>query len=94
MPDLRWFVRQVEEVGDLARIQAEVDWDLELAHVAKLSEERGGPLLLFERVKGYEGRPVLASLFTTVKRMAIALGAPDRISICQVARFWVARTKH
>ncbi|MDR7565091.1 MAG: UbiD family decarboxylase [Armatimonadota bacterium] len=94
MPDLRWFVRQVEEVGDLARIQAEVDWDLELAHVAKLSEERGGPLLLFERVKGYPGRPVVASLFTTVKRMAIALGAPDRNSICQLARFWVDRTKH
>ncbi len=92
MPDLRWFVRQVEEAGDLARIQAEVDWDLELAHVAKLSEERGGPLLLFERIKGYPGRPVVASLFTTVKRMALALGAPDRNSICQLARFWVDRT--
>ncbi len=92
MTDLRWFIEALEKAGELVRIHAPVDWDLELGHVAKLSEERGGPALLFENVRGYD-RPVLASMFTTPRRMAIGLGAPEGSTICQLARIWVERTK-
>ncbi|MBP1698665.1 MAG: phenylphosphate carboxylase, beta subunit, partial [Deltaproteobacteria bacterium] len=44
--DLREFISLCEKEGELKRIKAEVDWDLEMSHIAKLNEERGGPALL------------------------------------------------
>ena len=37
MKDMRDFVAQGEEVGLCKRITAEVDWNLELSHIAKLN---------------------------------------------------------
>jgi phenylphosphate carboxylase beta subunit len=91
MSDQRWFIESLEEAGELLRIPAEVDWDLELGHIAKLNEERGGPALLFENVKGY-GMPVLTSMQTTARRMALALRAPEGSTLCELAREWVRRT--
>ena len=51
MKDMRDFVARGEEVGLCKRITAEVDWNLELSHIAKLNEEESGPALLFENVK-------------------------------------------
>ena len=50
MKDLRDYIATCEEEGELHRIKAEVDWDLELSHIAKLNEEKKGPALLFENV--------------------------------------------
>lgn len=88
--DMRWFVDTLENAGELKRVQAEVDYDLELGHVAKLSEERGGPALLFENVKNYEV-PILSSMFTTTRRMALALDAAEGASLCELARIWATR---
>ena len=66
MKELRDFINRCEEEGELLRIKKEVDWHLELGTVAKLSEERKGPALLFENVKGYD-IPVLTSAFTTTR---------------------------
>ena len=75
--DLRDFVAQCEKVGQLKRVKAEVDWDLEISHVAKLVEEKSGPALLFENVKGYKS-PVLTGAFGTTQRLAMILGkSPD-----------------
>jgi len=52
--DLRDFIQMAQDAGDLRRISPEVDWDLELSHIAKINEERRGPALLFENVKGYD----------------------------------------
>ncbi|RLB39056.1 MAG: phenylphosphate carboxylase subunit beta, partial [Deltaproteobacteria bacterium] len=58
MKSMRDFIEQAEKEGMLKRINAEVDWDLELSHIAKLNEEAGGPALLFENVKDYDS-PVI-----------------------------------
>ena len=60
MKDVRDFIAKCEEEGILQRIKAEVDWDLEASHIAKLNEERKGPALLFENIKGYDS-PLLMS---------------------------------
>lgn len=86
--DLREFIQKCEEEGELLRIKAEVDWDLELSHISKLNEEKNGPALLFENVKGYLS-PVLTGVFGTVKRLAIALGMPTDYSMCELARQWM-----
>jgi len=86
--DLRQFIAQCEEEGQLKRVKVEVDWDLELSHISKLNEERRGPALLFENVKGYD-IPVLSGALSTPKRLAIALGFPLNYSLCQMAREWM-----
>ncbi len=88
--DLRQWISTCEQEGELKRIRAEVDWDLELSHVAKLNEEQSGPALLFERVKGYSS-PVLTSTCTTATRLAITMGAPKGSTLVDLMREWVKK---
>lgn len=89
--DLRDFIKQCEGEGELKRIKAEVDWDLEMSHIAKLNEERGGPALLFEKVKGYS-IPALSSVCTSTSRLALIMGMPKNTSLVELKREWVKRT--
>jgi 4-hydroxy-3-polyprenylbenzoate decarboxylase len=91
MKDLRQWLEVCEKEGELKRIKTEVDWDLELSHVAKLNEEQRGPALLFEKVKGYNS-PVLTSACTTTSRLALIMGAPKDSSLVDLMREWVKRT--
>jgi 4-hydroxy-3-polyprenylbenzoate decarboxylase len=86
--DLRDFIEKCESAGQLKRVKAEVDWDLEISHVAKLVEEKSGPALLFERVKGY-GSPVLTGAFGTTQRLAVILGKDPGLSMVELTREWV-----
>lgn len=88
--DLRDWIEKCEQAGELKRIKAEVDWDLELSHIAKLNEEKGGPALLFENVKGYR-TPVLTSACTTTRRLAITMGAPLDFTLVDLMREWVKK---
>ncbi len=73
--DLRDFIDACEKGGELKKIKAEVDWNLELSHVCKVNEARGGgQALMFENIKGSKDMPVLGSALTTEKRLAISLG--------------------
>jgi phenylphosphate carboxylase beta subunit len=89
--DLRDFIKKCEEEGELKRIKSEVDWNLEMSHIAKLNEERGGPALLFEKVKGYP-TSVLSSVCTTTSRLALIMGMPMNTSLVELMREWVRRT--
>jgi 4-hydroxy-3-polyprenylbenzoate decarboxylase len=89
--DLRAFIERLEGEGELKRIKAEVDWNLEMSHIAKINEERGGPALLFENVKGYK-TPVFASAFTTTSRLALAMDMPKASHLVDLMREWVKRT--
>lgn len=74
--DLREFIDALEKRGDLVRIKAEVDPNLEMTEIADRTLRGGGPALLFENPKGYN-IPVLANLFGTTGRVAMAMGAED-----------------
>jgi len=71
--DLRDFIRQLENQGELKRIQAEVDPRLEMTEICDRVLRAGGPAILFENPKGYDV-PVLANLFGTPKRVAMGMG--------------------
>jgi 4-hydroxy-3-polyprenylbenzoate decarboxylase len=88
MKDLREWIEACEKGGELKRIKAKVDWNLELSHIATLNERKRGPALLFENVKGYD-IPVVISAFSTPKRMAITLGMPTTYSMCEMSREWM-----
>lgn len=90
--DLREFITRLEQEGELTRIRAEVDWNLELSHVAKLNEEAGGPALLFENVKDYTW-PVFTSALATPARLALALGLEKATPFMDVVRTWVERVE-
>jgi 4-hydroxy-3-polyprenylbenzoate decarboxylase len=52
-PSLRSWIAQLEARGQLRRIRAEVDWDLEIGAVTRVNLGLGGPALLFENITGY-----------------------------------------
>ncbi|GAB4272996.1 MAG: UbiD family decarboxylase [Deferrisomatales bacterium] len=86
--DLRDFIALCEQQGDLKRVTAEVDWDLEMTHIAKLVEEKDGSAVLFENVKGHAGR-VMFGAYSNTKRLAMALGKPAHLSMCELSREWM-----
>ena len=88
MKDLRDYIALTEKEGELKRITAEVDWNLELSHIAKLNEEAQGPALLFENVKDYD-TPVLTSSCTTAQKLALILGLPKETPLPEILRSWV-----
>jgi 4-hydroxy-3-polyprenylbenzoate decarboxylase len=57
----------LEKHGHLIRISEEVDPDLEMAAIQLKIFSRGGPAILFEKVKGTEFRAV-CNLFGTIER--------------------------
>ena len=70
--DLRGFIQLLESRGQLRRIQALVDPDLEIAEISNRMLQRGGPALLFEKVKG-SPYPVAINLMGTVERICWAM---------------------
>ena len=70
--DLREFLARLEKEGELKRITAEVDWNLEITEITDRITKSGGPALLFENVKGYE-IPLAINLFGSHRRMNLAL---------------------
>jgi phenyl-phosphate phosphatase/carboxylase subunit alpha len=51
--DLREYIQRLESEGDLKRILAEVDWNLELGAIMRRANDLRGPALIFERIKDY-----------------------------------------
>jgi 4-hydroxy-3-polyprenylbenzoate decarboxylase len=71
--DLRDWVALLEREGELVRVSAEVDPDLEITEIVDRTVRRGGPALLFERPKGSK-YPLLINQFGTERRMCLAFG--------------------
>jgi 4-hydroxy-3-polyprenylbenzoate decarboxylase len=84
---MRDFVAESEKKGLCKRITAEVDWNLELSHIAKLNEEQAGPALLFENVKDYD-TPVITSVCTTTQRLALIMGQPLESTLVNLYEAW------
>lgn len=70
--DLRGFLKQLEQRGQLQRIPALVDPDLEIAEISNRMLQSGGPALLFENVKG-SPYPVAVNVMGTVERICWAM---------------------
>ncbi len=74
--DLREFITELEKQAELKRITIPVKSELEITEICRRTLERKGPALLFENVVN-NSIPVLANLFGTTKRVAIAMGKND-----------------
>src|SRR5438093_4081162 len=74
--DLRAWIALLERDGELVRIEAEVDPDLEITEINDRVVKAGGPALLFENVQGWPHR-LRINQFGTERRMCLAFDAPS-----------------
>ncbi len=81
--DLREFIAGLEERTELVRVTTPVSARLEMTAVGDLVLRRGGPALLFMAPSGYQ-IPVLANLFGTTGRVALAMGADDPAALREI----------
>ena len=99
MSDLREWLKRVERLGELEKIDG-VDWDLELAALAELvnekfaAHERPRPALLFDNIQGYPaGRRVAANLVSSVGRLSLTLGMDPALGEFDFIQQWRSRAK-
>ncbi len=83
--DLRDFISQLEQQGELRRIQTEVDPVLEMTEISDRVLRAGGPALLFENPRGYDV-PVLTNLFGTTRRVAMGMGEDSVSALREVGK--------
>src|SRR3989475_10059795 len=74
--NLREWIALLEREGELVRIGAEVDPELEITEINDRVVKAGGPALLFENVQG-SAHPLLINQFGTERRMCMAFDAPS-----------------
>jgi 4-hydroxy-3-polyprenylbenzoate decarboxylase len=71
--NLRDWIALLEREGELVRVDAEVDPNLEITEIVDRTVKSGGPALLFERPRGSE-HPLVINQFGTERRMCLAFG--------------------
>jgi 4-hydroxy-3-polyprenylbenzoate decarboxylase len=89
--DLREWIAALDRAGELKRIKAEADPNLEITEItdrvskwpARGDKGPGGPALLFENVKGHPGAQVLINQFGSKRRMELALETPSLDAIAE-----------
>ena len=74
--DLREFMAQLEQLGELQRVTQPVSPHLEMTALCDRSLRAGGPALLFENPTGHR-IPVLGNLFGSTRRVALGMGVND-----------------
>ncbi|MXS83611.1 4-hydroxy-3-polyprenylbenzoate decarboxylase [Nitrosomonas oligotropha] len=83
--DLRDFIAQLEAMGELKRIQTEIDPALEMTEICDRILKAQGPAVLFEHPKGHS-IPVLGNLFGTPKRVALGMGQESVEALREVGK--------
>jgi len=87
--DLREFLADLEQHGDLKRVSVELDSHLEITAFCRHSLRRGGPALRFDKVRGYP-MPVVGNLYGTTGRIARAMGLHSVTELREMGRLLAA----
>ncbi len=79
--DMRGWIKALDAAGELARIDAEVDWNIELGTVARLAQGAAdGPALIFNNIRDYGAnsrcRQVMTGTLASYRRLAMLMGLP------------------
>jgi 4-hydroxy-3-polyprenylbenzoate decarboxylase len=90
--DLRAFINALEKEGELKRVTAEVDPNLEITEIADRAVKSNGPALLFEKPKNHS-IPVFINGFAGVRKMELALEVDSIESIAaRIAEYLEMKT--
>ncbi|MFQ5904515.1 MAG: UbiD family decarboxylase [Candidatus Binatia bacterium] len=90
--DLRGWVQQVDEMGQLLRIDG-ADWNLEIGALAEVAG-RGpkAPAILFDQIKDYpSGYRILVGMVESLKRAALTTNLPTEINRNEFIAAWKER---
>ena len=79
--DIRGWIKALDAAGELQRVEAEVNWDIELGTIARLAQGAGtGPAVLFNNIKDYGANARCRQVFTgglsSARRVAMMFGLP------------------
>jgi 2,5-furandicarboxylate decarboxylase 1 len=74
--DLRSFISDLGEAGEIIKIEAELSPAFEIAAAMRYLDRRNDKVLFFNRVKGYT-IPIVGNLFQSYRNVATALGTRD-----------------
>lgn len=94
--DLREWLVRLESEGELKRIRAEVDWDLELGSVTAMARKKGLSGLLFENIKGYENgacRRVFTGSLVNSRQISMMFGLPKSTNHKELVRAFREKIK-
>ncbi len=83
--DLRDFITQLEQRGELTRVTTEISPHLEMTEICDRLLKQAGPAVLFERPTGYS-IPVLGNLFGTPERVALGMGQTSVSALREVGK--------
>ena len=91
--DLRTFIGQIEELGQLRRIEG-ADWNVEIGAITECVSDKEGPALLFDAIKDYrKGWRILTNVFRTHERFALATGLPTGVHGIELLDIWRKKFK-
>ena len=90
--DLRGFIKQVDELGVLRRING-ADPRFELGGITEVAAGSAEcPALLFDRIKGFRpGFRVFTNATTTPQRAALALGIDPALAPLDALKAWMGK---
>lgn len=84
--DLREFINNLEQLGELRRINVPISPHLEMTSFCDKVLKNAGPAILFNQVPGYQ-MPVLGNLFGSTRRVALGMGKQNISELRQVGEF-------
>src|SRR3972149_8079926 len=92
--DLREWIEVLEAEGELKRVKAQVDWNLEIGGIVQKIFDTEGPSLLFENIKGHRDT-ACTRLFTasnsTYPRIALMMGLPKETPVRKLIETFMER---
>lgn len=94
--DLRDWLRQVDEMGQLKLIE-EADWNLEIGALTEMFclQSQSKPCLLFDQIKGYPaGWRVVSNTIGSLERTAVTLNVPIQKSHTELVKVWRERSRN
>lgn len=93
--DLRGWLRQAEEMGEVVRIEG-AHWDQEIGAVTELLHyQEQTPAVLFEAIQGYpRGYRVLTHALGSTLRLALTLQMPATATAMEFIKAWRLRSRH
>jgi len=94
--DLREWIDALERDGELSRIKAKVDWNVEVGAIVQEVEDRRGPALLFENIKDHENtlcKKLFCYSLGTYSRILMMMGLPKDTHPRELIQTYRARMK-
>ena len=92
--DQRSFMETLQRSGDLAVVDREVHWDMELGAISRRMTEMDGPAIWFRKITDYPGQSIFVNPVSTWRRAAVTLGLPAHARIPEIYEEYIRRESH